>query len=155
MSITPAQLLPVPSNPVDFAISSGYVLTLTGSTTPTSFPYTGGTSVWPYTYVSTTGQLQLSLNGIQQLGINQGTAIVSTNGVNYVLDNEPVTIGSGSSFNPGTYPGQILGYTVTSGDPYKLNPEASFPMTPSWPIQFKCCSSPAPSTCTLPTREIT
>ncbi len=123
----PLNYFPVPANPVEFAISNGYLLTLTGTTTPTSFPYTGGTSIWPYTYVSTSGQLQLSLNGIQQLGINQGTAILSTNGVDYVLDNEPVTIGSGSAFSPGTYPGQILGYTVTSGGSLQAEPGGVIP----------------------------
>jgi 6-phosphogluconolactonase (cycloisomerase 2 family) len=123
----PLTYFPVPANPVDFAITGAYLLTLTGTTTPTSFPYTGGTSIWPYTYVSTTGQLQLSLNGIQQLGIHEGTAIVSTNGVDYVLDNEPVTISSGSSFSPGTYPGQILGYSVTSGGSLQAEPGGVIP----------------------------
>lgn len=124
----PLTYFPVPANPVDFAISGGYLLTLSGATTPTSFPYTGGTQIWPYTFVSTTGQLQLSLNGVQQLGINEGTALVNTNGTVYVLDNEPVTIGSGSSFLPGTYPGgQILPYSVAAGGSLQAAPGGVIP----------------------------
>ena len=127
----PLNYFPVPANPVDFVISGGYLLTLTGTSTPTSFPYTGGTSIWPYIYVSTSGQLQLSLNSIQPLGINEGTAIVNTNGTLYVLDNEPVTIGPGSSFysgsSPVTYPGQILPYSVTTGGSLQIGPEGVIP----------------------------
>ena len=115
----PLTYFPVPSNPVDFAFSGGYLLTLTGAPGPSSssYPYTGGTQVWPYTYLTTTGQLQLSQNGVQQLGISQGTAIVNTNNVVYVLDNEPVTItaGSGSPFPAAAYASQILPWTVTTG----------------------------------------
>ncbi|MGB0063783.1 MAG: beta-propeller fold lactonase family protein [Terracidiphilus sp.] len=126
-SNNPLTYFPVPANPVDFAISGGYLLTLTGGPTPSSYPYTGGTEVWPYTYVSTSGQLQLSLNGIQQLSIGQGTAIVNTNGVIYILDNEPVTIGSGSSFNAGVYPGQVLPFSLTSGGALQAEPGGVIP----------------------------
>ena len=135
----PLTYFPVPANPVDFVISGGYLLTLTGGPTPTSFPYTGGSSIWPYTYVSTTGQLQLSLNGIQQLGINEGTAIANTNGTVYVLDNEPVTIGPGSSFAEGDYDGgQILPFTVTTGGSLQASPSGVIPDAQSLanPIQL-------------------
>jgi 6-phosphogluconolactonase (cycloisomerase 2 family) len=115
---------PVPANPVDFVLSSGSVLTLTGAATPTptSFPYTGGTSVWPYAYNSSSGQLTLSQNSVQQLTtpagpVGQANAIVNANNVLYVLDNEPVTIAANSAYNsstsPVTFPSQILPYTVS------------------------------------------
>ncbi len=106
---------PVPANPVDFVIAPGSVLTLTGGAAGGSYPYTGGTSVWPYTYSPVSGQLSLSQNSVQSLGITGGTAIASANSVIYVLDNEPVTIPSGSTFNAGTYPSQILPFTVGTG----------------------------------------
>ena len=64
---------------------------------------------------SATGQLTLSQNTIQPLTIQQGTAIVNANGVIYVLDNEPITIASGSAFPAGTYPSQILPFTLGAG----------------------------------------
>lgn len=115
----PLTYFPVPANPVDFVLAGGsYVLTLSGATAPTSYPYTGGGSVWPYSYASSSGQLTLSSNSSQPLGINAGTAIVNANSNIYVLDNEPVTIvasSSGNIFAPGVYPSQILPFTVGSG----------------------------------------
>jgi len=120
---------PVPANPVDLVMAGGYLLTLTGAPTPTtSYPYTGATSVWPYSYNSTSGQLTLSLNGLQLLGIQQGTAIVNANGVIYVLDNEPVTIGANSAFPAGNYSGgQILPYTSGSGGALQSEPGGVIP----------------------------
>ena len=110
---------PVPANPVDFNLTANSLLTLTGSrTTPyPSYPYAGGTSVFPYTYNGSSGQLTLSLNSAQALGINQGTAMVSTSGAFYVLDNEP------PNPNPTGATSQILPYTLgTNG---ALQPETS------------------------------
>lgn len=128
---------PVPANPVDFVLSSNFLLTLTGSTTPTSYPYTGGTSVFPYAYTSTSGQLTLSQNSAQPLGIAQGTAIINATNI-YVLDNEPVTIGSGSTFAPGTYPSQILPFTVGSNGALQAQVSGTIPGDPtlSNPIQL-------------------
>lgn len=103
---------PVPANPVDFELSTSYILTLSASSPQASFPYTGGNSVWPYTYSGTTGQLTVSANTAQPLGISKGTAIVSASGVLYVLDNEPVTIPSSSTFPAGTYLSQVLPFTL-------------------------------------------
>jgi hypothetical protein len=117
----PLTFFPIPANPVDFVLSGGFVFTLTGAPTPTSYPYVGGTEVWPYTYVTTTGQLTLSQNGVQVLGIDAGTAIVAAGGIIYVLDNQPVTVAPGTPFNstpdPVTYTGgQILPFSLgTSG----------------------------------------
>jgi len=105
---------PVPSNPVDFVMASGFVLTMSGTTATasTSYPYTGGATVFPYAY-STTGQLTVSQNSAQTLNITEGTAIVNGSSYVFVLDNEPLTVTeSGVST---TYPSQILPYTVGSG----------------------------------------
>lgn len=96
---------PVPANPIDFVLAPGYILTLSG--TPTT-----GDSVFPYVYTASSGQLTISQNSAQPLNIKQGTAIVNASSTIYVLDNEPVTIGSGGTFNAGTYPSQILPFTV-------------------------------------------
>jgi 6-phosphogluconolactonase (cycloisomerase 2 family) len=102
---SPLTYFPVPANPIDFVIANGYALTLGG--TPTT-----GDSVFPYAFSSSTGQLVLGQNSPQPLGIHNGTAIVFASSVVYVLDNEPVTIGSGTSFPAGTYPSQILPFSV-------------------------------------------
>jgi len=123
---------PVPANPVDFVLSGSFLLTLTGAPTPTSYPYTGGASVWPYSYSSSSGQLTLSQNSVQPLGIKQGTSIVNANSVIYVLDNEPVTITCTSGtcpFPAGTYPGQILPWSVATGGALQAEPSGVFPDT--------------------------
>ena len=101
---------PVPANPIDFTLASGYVLTLSGTSTI-------GDSVFPYTYSTSTGQLTINQNTAQPLSISQGTAIVNGTGYVYVLDNEPITIAAGTtgSFAAGTYPGQILPFSIGSG----------------------------------------
>jgi 6-phosphogluconolactonase len=103
---TPLTYFPVPANPIDFVLSAGYILTLSGT------PATGD-SVFPYVYSGSSGQLTLGQNSPQPLNISQVTAIINASGVIYVLDNEPVTItGSGGSFSAGVYPSQILPFTV-------------------------------------------
>jgi 6-phosphogluconolactonase (cycloisomerase 2 family) len=93
---------PVPANPIDFQLSSGYVLTLAG--TPTT-----GDTVFPYTYSSSTGQLTINQNTAQPLTIYQGTAIVNGTGYVYVLDNEGTdVVGTGAT-------SQILPFSVGSG----------------------------------------
>jgi hypothetical protein len=110
----PLTYFPVPANPVDFVMSgSAFVLTLSGTTAPTSYPYTGGSTVWPYTYAASTGQLTLSTNSSQSFGISQGTAIVNASSNIYILDNEPITSSySGTSV---TYQSQILPFSVGTG----------------------------------------
>jgi hypothetical protein len=61
---------PVPANPIDFNLASGYMLTLSGT------PATGDV-VFPYTYNVANGQLTISQNSPQPLSIYQGTAIVN------------------------------------------------------------------------------
>jgi 6-phosphogluconolactonase (cycloisomerase 2 family) len=112
----PITYFPVPANPVDFVLGGGgIVLTLGSTTSATSFPYTGGSFVFPYTYASGTGQLTLSQNSLQPLTIQQGTAIVNANGVIYVLDNEPITIPNNAVFPAGTYLSQVLPYSLGAG----------------------------------------
>ena len=123
---------PVPANPVDFVLSGGFILTLTGAPTSTSYPYTSGTSVWPYSYSSSSGQLTLSQNSVQPLGIKQGTSIVNGSSVIYVLDNEPVTITCTTGtcpFPAGIYPGQILPFTTGTGGALQAEPSGVFPDT--------------------------
>lgn len=121
---------PVPANPVDFVMDSSDILTLSGTsaTASSDYPYTGGATVYPYAYVSTSGQLTTTATQYpgNVLNIAKGTALVTGSGYLFVLDNEP---GSTSSLS------QILPYTLgtngallaaTSGpipdDPTQSNP---------------------------------
>ncbi len=122
----PIPYFPVPANPVDFVLNGTSVLTLTGAPSSTSYPYVGASSVFPYAYAN--GQLTLSQNASQPLGIKGGTAIVDAASVIYVLDNEPFTItATGGSFTPGTYPSQILPFTVGSGGALQAEPSGVIP----------------------------
>jgi len=96
---------PVPANPIDFLLATGNLFTLSGT------PATGD-SVFPYAYNSSNGQLTLTQTSSQPLNVNNATAIVSGTGYIYVLDNDPVTIAPGGNFAAGTYPSQILPFTV-------------------------------------------
>ncbi|HXR37774.1 MAG TPA: beta-propeller fold lactonase family protein, partial [Terracidiphilus sp.] len=93
---------PVPANPIDFSLSSGYLLTLSGT------PATGD-SDFPYTYNSSSGQLTINQNSAQPLGIFQGTAILNGNGYVYVLDNEGTDVTSSGATS------QILPFSIGSG----------------------------------------
>ncbi|HEX4286157.1 MAG TPA: beta-propeller fold lactonase family protein [Terracidiphilus sp.] len=101
----PLPYFPIPANPIDFVLSSSYILTLSG--TPTT-----GDAVFPYTYSAATGQLTVNQNSSQPLNIAQATAIVTAGGDIYVLDNEPGTFTVGQSSTPTTAPGWIFQFTV-------------------------------------------
>jgi 6-phosphogluconolactonase len=74
---------PVPANPIDFTFGGANILTLTGT------PATGDT-VYPYTYVTSTGGLTASLTSSDSIGsVFHATAIVSGGGFVFVLDDEP------------------------------------------------------------------
>jgi 6-phosphogluconolactonase (cycloisomerase 2 family) len=98
---------PVPANPVDFAFTTSYIITLSGAA---GTPQT----VYPYSYNSTNGQLtvsqstpqfiQGSLNG-GGAPVQQATAIVYAGGKVYVLDNEPTSTATPT-------PGQIITFTI-------------------------------------------
>lgn len=128
---------PVPANPVDFSLSTGFVLTLSGTTAATGYPYTGGTEVYPYGYGGA-GQLSLSQNSAQPLGISQGTAIINTAGTVYVLDNEPINVPGGGIYSPGVYPSQILPFTVGTNGALQAQTGGIVPddATTSNPIQL-------------------
>lgn len=126
---------PVPANPVDFALSGNYVLTLSANTPAAGFPYTGGALVYPYGY-NGAGQLTLSQNSAQPLGIAQGTAIINTNGTVYVLDNEPITYTSNGTTT--TALSQILPFTVGANGALQAQTGGIVPDDPSAsnPIQL-------------------
>jgi 6-phosphogluconolactonase (cycloisomerase 2 family) len=134
----PIPYFPVPANPVDFVLTGTNVLTLTGAPIPTSYPYVGGSVIFPYVYGN--GQLTLSPSGQQKLTITQGTAIVDASSVVYVLDNEPITITSTANqlFPAGTYPSQIFPYTVGTGGALQAEPSGAIPdaATLSNPIEL-------------------
>jgi 6-phosphogluconolactonase (cycloisomerase 2 family) len=92
---------PVPPDTVDFVLSGTYILTLFApqeSVNTTTGAYTGGTSVFPYTYSSGTGQLVTS--GLaypwDTINVAAGTAIQTAGSYIYVLDNEPLANTDGS-----------------------------------------------------------
>jgi 6-phosphogluconolactonase len=120
---------PLPANPVDFTEASGSFLELFGTTAATTFPYTGGTSVFPYIFNSTNGQLTISQNTAQPLGIAQGTAVVYAGGVVYVLDNEPVTINFNNVSTPAL--SQILPYSVGASGALQAEPGGNVPDDPT------------------------
>jgi len=142
----PLSYFPIPSNPIDFVLASGYLLTMSG--TPST-----GDSVYPYLYTSSNGQLQLSQNSPQPLTdpyssstsgpsaglVTQATALVSTGSVYYVLDNEPITITITVDGNSTTYSSQsqILPYTLGSGgalqaDTSGIVPDDATLSNPTW-----------------------
>jgi 6-phosphogluconolactonase len=109
---------PVPANPIDVTLGSGYLFTLAGA--PSATPYTiitnpaDGQVVYPYTYIATSGQLQIATNTPQKLinaagnPMGQASAIINATGKIYVLDNEPT---------PATgVPGQILTFVQTGSN---------------------------------------
>jgi 6-phosphogluconolactonase (cycloisomerase 2 family) len=127
---------PVPANPVDFVLTSNYVLTLSSTSAQSAFPYAGGNSIWPYSYAG--GQLTVNSNSSQPLlGGSQGTAIISASGVIYVPDNEPITIPSGSSYTAGVYPGQILPFTVGTGGALQAETTGTIPDFPTLANPFQ------------------
>ena len=93
---------PVPANPIDFTLASGYLVTLGG--TPST-----GDSVFPYTYSSSSGQLTINQNSAQTFGINQATAILNGTGYVYILDNEGTDVTSTGAKS------QILPFSIGTG----------------------------------------
>jgi 6-phosphogluconolactonase (cycloisomerase 2 family) len=95
----PISYFPVPANPIDFNLVSGYILTLSGT------PATGDV-FFPYNYNTGNGQLTVNQNSAQVMGISQGTAIVSGGGYVYLLDNEGTDVAGTGAVS------QILPYSV-------------------------------------------
>ena len=110
---SPLPYFPIPSNPVDFVMSSGIVLTMSGTATAvdtTTGAYTGGSTVFPYTYNASNGQLTVNQNSTNTLiNVTQGTALVTGGSYVFVLDNEA------PNPNPTGAASQILAYTIGSG----------------------------------------
>jgi 6-phosphogluconolactonase (cycloisomerase 2 family) len=115
----PLYYFPIPANPVDFVMSGGVILTMSATPTLTAaspcttaaelastYPYICGTSIFPYNYNATNGQLTVSQNSAQPLNIAMGTAIVTGSGYIFVLDNEA------PSPNPTSAASQILPFTM-------------------------------------------
>jgi 6-phosphogluconolactonase (cycloisomerase 2 family) len=101
---------PVPANPIDFVLGGGYLLTMSDNPSTST---TVGDTIFPYT-VGSGGQLTVNQNTSQKLNIHQGTALVFSTYL-YVLDNEPVTLTSSTTYPNGTYASQILPFTIGSG----------------------------------------
>lgn len=131
-SSTPLTYFPVPSNPVDFAMAGTYLLTLSGSSfsyDSTTGAYNGGSSVFPYQFSPSAGQLLLTSNSSQPLGISHGNAIYYTFNVAYVLANDPATI----SFNGSSEvaQSQILPFTVGSTGALQAEAVGNIPDDPT------------------------
>ena len=128
----PLSYFPVPSNPIDFILAQGFMLTMSG--TPST-----GDSIYPYTYSNSGGQLLLSQNGPQPLTdpyssesnglVNYATALVGAGSVYYVLDNEPITI----TFNTSsvTSGSQIVPYTLGTNGALQSDTSGIIPDDPT------------------------
>ena len=90
---------PVPANPIDFVLSGSNLITLSGT------PATGD-SVFPYAYSPSTGQLTLSQNTSQPLGIYKATGMNMAAGYLFVMDNEA------PSSNPTGATSMIIPYSI-------------------------------------------
>src|SRR6185312_11832177 len=117
---TTLSYFPVPPDPIEFAMTKGAAFLLTLSGTPGT-----GDSVFPYAYAPSTGQLTLSQNTSQPLGISQATAIVTSGDNVYVLDNEP------PNPNPNGAASQILPFTVATGGALQLQASGNVPNDPT------------------------
>jgi hypothetical protein len=131
---------PVPANPVDIVMNGNFALTLTEGTAGGSFPYAGATAVWPYAYASNTGQLTLTQNSAQPLGITGGTAILNANSVIYVLDNQPIstTFNNAGEVEPVQSASQLEPYTMGADGALNAEPGGTVPDDPTLanPIQL-------------------
>ena len=97
---------PVPVDPIDFVLTGGSILTLTGT------PSTGDT-VYPYGYTSGNGQLTVTVNSSDSIGsVYQATAIVAAGNYTWILDNDPITYTPVGSSTPTTSPSQIIPWSV-------------------------------------------
>jgi 6-phosphogluconolactonase (cycloisomerase 2 family) len=96
---SPLPYFPVPANPIDFTFTNNTLLTLSGT------PATGDSN-FPYAYNGQSGQLTITQNSPQPLGMKYATAIQVASSVVYVLDNGVNTNGTN---------GQIFAYTTSNG----------------------------------------
>ncbi len=112
---------PVPTNPIDFALVSGNLLTMYSDST------TGVDWVFPYTYGS--GQLTSNSNGAQSLGIKAATAIVASSSYVYILDAETTTATVDGANT--TSPSGILIWTAGTGGSLSLLSDGVIPGDPT------------------------
>jgi len=128
----PLPYFPVPSDPIDFILAQGFMLTMSG--TPSI-----GDSIYPYSYSNAGGQLLLSQNGSQPLTdpysskgnglVNYATGIVGAGSVYYVMDNEPISI----SFNGNSVVSnsQIVPYTLGTNGALQSDTSGIIPDDPT------------------------
>ena len=115
---------PIPVNPIDFLLTGGTLLTMSG--TPTT-----GDSVFPLSYNGTTGQLTVSQNSSQPLNANNATAIVSGSSYVYVLDNDPITYVPAGQTSAVTAPSRILPFTLGSNGALQAQTGGAVPDDPT------------------------
>ena len=116
---SPLPYFPVPANPIDFSLASGYILTLSGT------PATGD-SVFPYTYNQASGQLTVNQNSSQPVNVSNGTAILyATTGYVYVLANDPITANGIPS------PSQIVPFSIGSNGALQAQTGGAVPDDPT------------------------
>jgi len=112
----PLTYFPVPANPVDVIPSPGFILTLSSVNQQSSYPYTGGSLVFPYTFAGT-GQLTINQNSTQtitdsgQSGVPNAEALSIGGSYLYVLDNNSIYLNGSTT---ATSQSQILPFTVGS-----------------------------------------
>jgi 6-phosphogluconolactonase len=116
---------PIPANPIDMVLAGSNLLTLSGT------PATGDV-VFPYAFSSSSGQLTISQNSSQPIGARQATAIVSSSGIIYVLDNEPIDIPAGGAFAAGHYLSQVLPFTAGTGGALQAQTGGAIPDDPNY-----------------------
>ena len=136
---SPLTYFPVPSNPVDFILNSQYLLTLSSTTPQTSYPYTGGSTVFPYLFPGT-GQLTITSNSAQTItdssqsgvinehGVPNGTALSAGGAFLYVLDDNPIYLNGSSTY---TSQSQILQYKIGTNGTLDAQNGGSVPDDPA------------------------
>jgi 6-phosphogluconolactonase (cycloisomerase 2 family) len=110
---------PVPPDPIDFYLSSSFLLALSGT------PATGDL-VFPYTYNPNNGQLTLSQNSTQPISAKEATAMDYGAGYLYILDNEPI-----SANGQVVSQSQILPFTVGSNGSLQAQVGGAVPDDPT------------------------
>lgn len=118
----PLTYFPVPVNPIDFALSGSYLLSLSGTAATGDF-------VFPYAFNGGNGQLTVSQNSAQPINAFHATALVSNSVGVYVLTNDPLTYTS--SGNTVTASAQILPFTVGSNGSLTAQSSGAVPDDPS------------------------
>ena len=127
---TQVTYFPVPAEPIDFVLASGYVMTASG--VPNTGSSATGQTVYPYTYNASSGQLTVSQSTPQIVTDGGGDlrAIIYASSKIYLLNNEAITA------NGTTSAAQIDPYTIgtngalqaQTGGPVPDDPNESSPI---------------------------